>query len=39
VTANLNDLIEPGSDLTGPVELAFDINDRGEITGTTTTGR
>jgi probable HAF family extracellular repeat protein len=39
VTANLNDLIEPGSDLTGPVELAFDINDRGEITGTTTTGQ
>jgi probable HAF family extracellular repeat protein len=36
---NLNDLIEPGSGLTGPIALAFDINDRGEITGTTTTGQ
>jgi probable HAF family extracellular repeat protein len=32
---NLNDLIEPGSALTSPITLAFDINDRGEITGTT----
>jgi probable HAF family extracellular repeat protein len=30
---NLNDLIEPGSGLTGPLTLAFDINDGGEITG------
>jgi probable HAF family extracellular repeat protein len=39
VTTNLNDLIEPGSDLTGPIEFAFDINDRGEITGKTSTGQ
>jgi len=39
VTTNLNDLIEPGSGLTGPIELAFDINDRGEFTGTTSTGQ
>jgi len=39
ITTNLNALIEPGSGLTGPVMLAFDINDRGEITGTTTTGQ
>jgi probable HAF family extracellular repeat protein len=39
VTRNLNDLIEPGSSLTGPILLAFDINDQGEITGTTTTGQ
>lgn len=39
VTTNLNELIEPGSALTGPIALAFDINDRGEITGTTTTGQ
>jgi len=39
VTTNLNDLIEPGSGLTGPIELALDINDHGDITGTTTTGQ
>jgi probable HAF family extracellular repeat protein len=39
VTRNLNDLIERGSGLTGPIALAFDINDRGEITGTTTTNQ
>jgi probable HAF family extracellular repeat protein len=39
VTTNLNDLIEPGSGLTGPIELAFDINDHGDITGTTSTGQ
>jgi uncharacterized membrane protein len=39
ITANLNDLIEPGSALSGPILLAFDINDRGEITGTTSTGQ
>lgn len=39
VVRNLNDLIAPGSDLTGPILLAFDINDRGEITGTSTTGQ
>ena len=39
VTTNLNDLIEPGSALTGPIQLAFDINDHGDITGTTTTGQ
>ncbi|HYB32603.1 MAG TPA: hypothetical protein VED45_04150 [Steroidobacteraceae bacterium] len=38
VVSNLNDLIEPGSGLTGPLQLAFDINDSGEITGSTTTG-
>ena len=36
---NLNDLVEPGSGLTGPITLAFDINDRGEITGTTLSGQ
>jgi probable HAF family extracellular repeat protein len=36
VTRNLNDLIEPGSGASGSIALAFDINDRGEITGTTT---
>lgn len=39
VVTNLNDLIEPGSGLTGPIQLLFDINDRGEITGSTTTGQ
>ena len=39
ITTNFNDLIEPGSGLTGPVELLFDINDHGDITGTTTTGQ
>jgi probable HAF family extracellular repeat protein len=38
-TLNLNDLIEPGSALTGPVALAFDINDEGEIAGATLTGQ
>ena len=36
---NLNDLIEPGSDLTGPIQFLFDINDRREITGRSTTGQ
>jgi hypothetical protein len=36
VTRNLNDLIEPGSGLSGSIALAFDVNDRGEITGATT---
>jgi probable HAF family extracellular repeat protein len=36
---NLNDLVLPGSGLTGPILLAFDINDRGEITGTSATGQ
>jgi probable HAF family extracellular repeat protein len=39
VTTNLNGLLEPGSGLTGPIVIAFDINDRGEITGTTATGQ
>jgi probable HAF family extracellular repeat protein len=39
VTTNLNDLVEPGSSLSGAISLAFDINDRGEITGTTSTGQ
>jgi probable HAF family extracellular repeat protein len=39
VVSNLEDLIEPGSGLTGPLQLAFDINDWGEITGSTTTGQ
>jgi probable HAF family extracellular repeat protein len=39
VTRNLNDLLEPGSELTGAIGLAFDINDFGDITGTTTTGQ
>jgi len=33
--SNLNDLIEPNPELTAPIQLLFDINDRGEITGTT----
>jgi probable HAF family extracellular repeat protein len=37
LTTNLNALIEPGSGLTGPIQFAFDINDRGEITGRSTT--
>jgi uncharacterized membrane protein len=36
---NLNDLIEPGSGLTGPIQFLLDINDRGEITGRSTTGQ
>lgn len=36
---NLNDLILPDSGLTGPILLAFDINDQGEITGTSATGQ
>ena len=36
---NLNALIEPNPELTGPIQLLFDINDRGEITGRTTTGQ
>ena len=36
---NFNDLIEPGSALTGPIRLLLDINDRGEITGRSTTGQ
>jgi probable HAF family extracellular repeat protein len=39
VLTNLNDLIEPGSGVTGPLQLAFDINDQGEIVGSTTTGQ
>ena len=39
VPRNLNDLVEPGSGLTGPITLAFDVNDRGEITGTTLSGQ
>ncbi|MBV8144514.1 MAG: hypothetical protein JO184_05850 [Gammaproteobacteria bacterium] len=39
VPRNLNDLIEPGSGITGPIFLAFDVNDRGEISGTTVTGQ
>jgi probable HAF family extracellular repeat protein len=38
-TYNLNDLVLPGSGLTGPMLLAFDINDRGQITGTSATGQ
>jgi probable HAF family extracellular repeat protein len=38
-TTDLNCLIEPGSDLTGPVTGAYDINDRGEITGRSSTGQ
>lgn len=34
---NFNALIAPGSALTGPVALLFDINDEGVITGSTTT--
>ena len=37
VTVNLNDLIEPNTELTGPIQIAFDINERGEIAGRTTT--
>ena len=36
---NFNALIEPNPGLTGPIALLFDINDRGEITGSTTTGQ
>ena len=36
VTRNLNELVEPNADLTGPIGLAFDINDAGQIIGTTT---
>jgi uncharacterized membrane protein len=36
---NLNDLVLSGSGLTGPILIAFDINDRGEITGTSATGQ
>jgi len=36
---NLQALLEPGSGLTGPMMLAFDINDRGEITGSVDTPR
>jgi uncharacterized membrane protein len=39
VPENLNALIEPGSGLTGPISLAFDVNDQGEITGATTSGQ
>jgi hypothetical protein len=39
VPRNLNDLVEPGSGLTGPITLAFDVDDRGEITGTTLSGQ
>jgi probable HAF family extracellular repeat protein len=39
VTQNLNDLVAPGSGLTGPVVFAFDINDRGEIAGRSATGQ
>jgi probable HAF family extracellular repeat protein len=39
VTKNLNDLIAPNAGLTGPIALAFDINDAGEITGTTSSGQ
>jgi probable HAF family extracellular repeat protein len=39
VTRNLNGLLEPGSGLTGPIVLAFDINDEGQITGTTSTSQ
>jgi probable HAF family extracellular repeat protein len=37
--SNLNDLVEPNAALTGPIQLLFDINDRGEITGSTSTGQ
>jgi probable HAF family extracellular repeat protein len=36
---NFNALIEPGSGLSGPVMLLFDINDAGVIAGSTTTGQ
>jgi probable HAF family extracellular repeat protein len=39
VTTNLNDRIEPGSGLTGPILILYDINDRGEITGRSATGQ
>jgi probable HAF family extracellular repeat protein len=39
MVTNLNSLIAPGSGLTGPVMLLFDINDEGVITGSTTTGQ
>lgn len=36
---NLNALIEPNPELTAPIALLFDINDRGEITGSTLNGQ
>jgi probable HAF family extracellular repeat protein len=39
VTTNLNERIEPGSGLTGAILIAYDINDRGEITGRSATGQ
>jgi probable HAF family extracellular repeat protein len=36
---NLNALIEPNPELTAPIALLFDINDRGEITGGTLNGQ
>lgn len=33
VVTNLNDLIEPNPQLVGPLQLAFDINDQGQIVG------
>ncbi|HUN74350.1 MAG TPA: hypothetical protein VMU40_07540 [Steroidobacteraceae bacterium] len=38
-TLNLNDLVEPNSALTGPVALAFDIDDEGDIAAATLTGQ
>ncbi len=37
--SDLNSLIEPGSSIVGSIFLAFDINDHGEISGTTTAGQ
>jgi probable HAF family extracellular repeat protein len=39
VTRDLNDLVASGSSAAGTLELAFDINDRGEITGVTSSGQ
>jgi probable HAF family extracellular repeat protein len=39
MVTNLNGLIAPGAALTGPIALLFDINDQGQITGSTTTGQ
>jgi probable HAF family extracellular repeat protein len=39
VVTNLNELVEPGSGVLGPIALLFDINDAGVITGSTTTGQ
>jgi probable HAF family extracellular repeat protein len=36
---NLNQLIAPGSGLSAAITLALDINERGEITGTTASGQ